>query len=71
MTFKIVGEHSKNMHLNILLKRLTFLIVSRKTEDFQNVELTHNNQSIERVKKCRHLGIANKTGLPTWKSNVE
>lgn len=45
----IVREDGKNTGLNINTEKTKLLIISCKIEDFQNVELTHNNQSIERV----------------------
>lgn len=63
-----VGEHSRNMGLNINTKKTKFMIVSRNSDEHQNAKIMHNNQSIDRVDRFNYLG----TWLcENWSSDME
>lgn len=44
-----VGEHNKQIGLNINIKKTKFMIISRISQAFQNSNLTLNAKPIERV----------------------
>ena len=63
-----IEEHSYNVGLNINIKKIKLMVITRKPQMFANARITFNGRPIEQVSKFKYL----RTCLcEKWASDIE